>query len=139
MALLREFIMKNNMTIKKLILLLLIAGGISWGCSAEVEELTGPSSLGNILGITASPKTISIAGAGTTTIIVSVVTTDSIPVEGATVALTTTRGILGTATLTTNAGGGATTTLAPGTDPGNAQVTASVDNVIATTSVSIIN
>jgi hypothetical protein len=136
MALLREFIMKNNMTIKKLILSLLIAGVISWGCSAEVEELTGPSSLGNILGITASPNTISIGG-GSTTIIVSVVTADSIPVEGATVALTTSRGTLGAASLTTNAGGGATTTLTPGTVRGIAYVTASVDNVIATTAVSI--
>jgi hypothetical protein len=131
--------MKNKVTIKKLILIILIAVGISWGCSAEVEELTGPSSLGNILGITASPNTISIAGAGTTTIIVSVVTTDSIPVEGATVALTTTRGTLGAATVTTNAGGGATTTLAPGTVQGLAYVTASIDNVIATTAVSITN
>jgi len=127
------------MTIKTLISILLIAGGISWGCSAEVEELTGPSSIGNILGITASPNTISIGGAGTTTIIVSVVTADSIPVEGATVALTTSRGTLGAASLTTNAGGGATTTLAPGTVQGIAYITASIDNVIATTAVSITN
>ena len=131
--------MKYNMTIKTLISILLIAGGISWGCSAEVEELTGPSSIGNILGITASPNTISIGGAGTTTIIVSVVTADSIPVEGATVALTTSRGTLGAASLTTNAGGGATTTLAPGTVQGIAYITASIDNVIATTAVSITN
>lgn len=51
MALLREFIMKNNMTIKKLIILLLIVAGISWGCKAVVEDLVGPSSLGNKLGI----------------------------------------------------------------------------------------
>jgi len=131
--------MKKYLTIKKLISILFIAIAISWGCSAEVEELTGPSSLGNILGITASPNTISIAGAGTTTIIVTVVTADSIPVEGATVTLTTTRGTLGAASLTTNAGGGATTTLAPGTVQGLAYVTASVDNVIATTAVSITN
>ncbi|MBC8287003.1 MAG: hypothetical protein H8E42_05955 [Nitrospinae bacterium] len=94
------------MTIKKIISLLVIAGGISWGCQAVVEDLTGPSSLGNNLGIVSQPNTISIGG-GSTTISVTVFTVDSIPVEGATVTLTSTLGTLGAASLTTNAGGGA--------------------------------
>ncbi|MBL7021563.1 MAG: Ig-like domain-containing protein [Nitrospinaceae bacterium] len=130
--------MKLNMTIKKIISLLVIAGGISWGCQAVVEDLTGPSSLGNNLGIVSQPNTISIGG-GSTTISVTVFTVDSIPVEGATVTLTSTLGTLGAASLTTNAGGGATTTLTPGTISGLAYVTASIDNITAVTAVSIIN
>lgn len=130
--------MKINMTIKKLLLLLLIAGGISWGCQAVVEDLTGPSSLGNNLGIVSQPNTIRIGG-GSTTISVTVFTVDSIPVAGATVTLTSTLGTLGVASLTTNAGGGATTTLTPGTITGIAYVTASIDNITAVTAVSITN
>jgi hypothetical protein len=130
--------MKNNMLNKKLLFFLLLIVVFFWGCSAEIEELTGPSSLGNILGIKASPNTISIGG-GSTTIIISVVSADSTPFEGAIVALTTSRGTLGAVELTTNAGGGATTTLTAGTIRGIAYVTASIDNVIATTAVSIIN
>jgi len=43
--------MKRKTNIKRLVLGFLIAGGIFWGCQARVEDLTGPSSLGNILGI----------------------------------------------------------------------------------------
>ena len=43
--------MKQKTHIKRLVLGFLIAGGIFWGCQAQVEDLTGPSSLGNILGI----------------------------------------------------------------------------------------
>ena len=130
------------MTIKKLLLVLLIVGGISWGCQAVVEDLTGPSSIGNKLGVVSQPNTIVIGG-GSTTISVTVFTEDSdsnqIPVVDATVALTTSLGTLGAASLTTNAGGGATTTLTPGTIRGIAYVTASIDNITAVTAVSIIN
>jgi hypothetical protein len=126
------------MTYKNLLLVLLILGGISWGCQGVVEELTGPSSLGNKLGIVSQPNSIFIGG-GSTTISVTVLTVDAAPVPDATVTLTTSLGTLGEASLTTNAGGGATTTLTPGTIRGIAYVTAAIDNITAVTSVSITN
>lgn len=128
------------MTIKKLISILLIAGGILWGCHAQVEDLTGPSSLGNRLGIQGLFGGAGLAndGASQATIKVEVFTVDNIPVVGATVTLTTTLGTLTAATLTTGASGAATTTLTSGTTTGVAFVTATVDNVTATTSVPII-
>jgi hypothetical protein len=140
MALLKENIMNNNMTIKKVLLLMVIVSGISWSCQAVVEDLVGPSSLGNNLGIQGL-----FGGAGIqndevsqATIKVEVFTVDNIPVTGATVTLTTTLGILTLATLTTGASGAATTTLTSGTTTGTAFVTATVDNISATTSVPII-
>ena len=140
MALLREIIMKNNMRIKRIALLLLIVSGISWGCKAVVEDLVGPSSLGNNLGIQglfggAGIKNDEISQA---TIKVEVFTVANVPVENATVTLTTTLGNLTLATLTTGASGAATTTLTSGTTTGTAFITATVDNVTATTSVPII-
>ena len=73
------------------------------------------------------------------TIRVEVFTVDLVPVVDASVALTTTLGTLGAATLTTGASGAATTTLTSGTTIGVAFITATVDNVSATTSVPIIN
>ena len=132
--------MKNNMTIKTIALLLLIVSGISWSCQAVVEDLVGPSSLGNKLGIQGL-----FGGAGIqndevsqATIKVEVFTVDNVPVADATVTLTTTLGTLTLATLTTGASGAATTTLTSGTTTGTAFVTATVDNVTATTSVPII-
>ena len=118
----------------------LIAGGIFWGCQAQVDDLTGPSSLGNILSIQGlfGGAGIQNDGASQATILVEVFTADLIPVVGASVALTTTLGTLGAATLTTGASGAATTTLTSGTTVGIAFVTATVDNVTATTSVPII-
>jgi hypothetical protein len=139
-ALLRKIIMKNNMTIKRIALILLIVSGISWGCKAVVEDLVGPSSLGNNLGIQGL-----FGGAGIqndeisqATIKVEVFTVDNVPVADATVTLTTTLGTLTLATLTTGASGAATTTLTSGTTTGTAFVTATVDNVTATTSIPII-
>ena len=132
--------MKNKMTIKDLTILLLIVGGLSWGCQAVVEDLVGPSSLGNNLGIQGL-----FGGAGIqndevsqATIKVEVFTVDNVPVADATVTLTTTLGTLTLATLTTGASGAATTTLTSGTTTGTAFVTATVDNITATTSVPII-
>jgi hypothetical protein len=140
MAILRKIIMKNKITIKDLTILLLIVGGISWGCQAVVEDLVGPSSLGNKLGIQGL-----FGGAGIqndevsqATIKVEVFTVDNVPVADATVTLTTTLGTLTLATLTTGASGAATTTLTSGTTTGTAFVTATVDNITATTSVPII-
>ena len=109
------------------------------GCQAVVEDLTGPSALGNTLGIQGL-----FGGAGIkndeesqATIRVEVFN-QNIPTEGATVFLTTTLGTLGETSLTTDASGSATTTLTSGTTAGSAFVTATVDNVSATTVVPII-
>ena len=132
--------MKQKTHIKRLVLGFLIAGGIFWGCQAQVDDLTGPSSLGNILSIQGlfGGAGIQNDGASQATILVEVFTVDLIPVDGATVTLTTTLGTFGAATLTTGASGAATTTLTSGTTVGIAFVTATVDNVTATTSVPII-
>jgi len=132
--------MKNNMRIKRIALLLLIVSGISWGCKAVVEDLVGPSSLGNNLGIQGlfGGAGIQNDGASQATIRVEVFTVDLVPVTGAAVTLTTTLGTLGAAALTTDASGTATTTLTSGTIVGTAFITATVDNVSATTSVPII-
>jgi len=110
------------------------------GCQAVVEDLTGPSALGNTLGIQGlfGGAGIQNNGASQATIRVEVFSTQNIPTVGATVTLTTTLGTLGAASLTTDASGTATTTLTSGTVTGIAFVTATVDNVSATTSVPII-
>ena len=133
--------MKQKTDIKKLILGLLLAGGIFWGCQAAVNDLTGPSSLGNVLGIQGLFGGAGLLndGASEATIRVEVFTVDLVPVVDASVALTTTLGTLGAATLTTGDSGAATTTLTSGTTIGVAFITATVDNVSATTSVPIIN
>lgn len=132
--------MKQKTHIKRLVLGFLIAGGIFWGCQAQVDDLTGPSSLGNILSIQGlfGGAGIQNDGASQATILVEVFTADLIPVVGASVALTTTLGTLGAVTLATGASGAATTTLTSGTITGIAFVTATVDNVSANTSVPII-
>ena len=132
--------MKQKTNIKRLVLGFLIAGGIFWGCQAQVDDLTGPSSLGNILSIQGlfGGAGIQDDGASQATILVEVFTVDLVPVVGASVALTTTLGTLGAVTLTTGASGAATTTLTSGTITGIAFVTATVDNVSANTSVPII-
>ena len=133
--------MKQKTNIKRLVLGFLIAGGIFWGCQAQVDDLTGPSSLGNILSIQGlfGGAGIQNDGASQATILVEVFTVDLVPVVGASVALTTTLGTLGAATLTTGDSGAATTTLTSGTTIGVAFITGTVDNVSATTSVPIIN
>ena len=132
--------MKQKTNIKRLVLGFLIAGGIFWGCQAQVDDLTGPSSLGNILSIQGlfGGAGIQNDGASQATILVEVFTADLIPVVGASVTLTTTLGTLGAVTLVTGASGAATTTLTSGTITGIAFVTATVDNVSANTSVPII-
>ena len=132
--------MKQKTNIKRLVLGFLIAGGIFWGCQAQVDDLTGPSSLGNILSIQGlfGGAGIQNDGASQATILVEVFTADLIPVVGASVTLTTTLGTLGAVTFTTGASGAATTTLTSGTITGIAFVTATVDNVSANTSVPII-
>lgn len=81
--------MKQKTNIKRLVLGFLIAGGIFWGCQAQVDDLTGPSSLGNILSIQGlfGGAGIQNDGASQATILVEVFTADLIPVVGASVAL----------------------------------------------------
>lgn len=118
----------------------LIASGIFLGCHAVVEDLTGPSSLGNVLAIKGlfGGAGIKNDGLSQATILVEVFTVDLVPVVGAAVTLTTTLGVLTAVALVTDASGTAVTTLTSGTSVGTAFVTATVDNVSATTSVSII-
>ena len=132
--------MKQQTNIKKLVLGFLIAGGIFWGCQAQVDDLTGPSSLGNVLSVQGlfGGAGIQNDGASQATIRVEVFTVDLIPVVGASVTLTTTLGTLGAAALTTGASGAVTTTLTSGLITGTAFITATVDNVTANTSVPII-
>jgi hypothetical protein len=132
--------MKNIKFIKGLSLSILSAVIIFIGCQAAVEDITGPSALGNTLGIQGlfGGAGIQNDGASQATIRVEVFSNQNIPTVGATVTLTTTLGTLAAASLTTNAAGAATTTLTSGTVTGTAYVTATVDNVSATTAVPII-
>jgi hypothetical protein len=125
--------------IKTFCLIVLTTVLIFIGCQAVVEDLTGPSALGNTLGIQGLFGGAGIQNdeASQATIRVEVFN-KSIPTEGATVFLTTTLGTLGETSLTTDASGTATTTLTSGTTTGSAFVTATVDNVSATTVVPII-
>ncbi|MFT4577656.1 MAG: hypothetical protein ACI9UO_000471 [Nitrospinales bacterium] len=132
--------MKNIKFIKGLSLSILSAVIIFIGCQAAVEDITGPSALGNTLGIQGlfGGAGIQNDGASQATIRVEVYSTQNIPTVGATVTLTTTLGTLGAASLTTDASGTAVTTLTSGLVTGAAFVTATVDNVSATTAVPII-
>ncbi|MBT5550587.1 MAG: Ig-like domain-containing protein [Nitrospina sp.] len=132
--------MKHKLSFKNFIFGIVIASGIFIGCHAVVEDLTGPSSLGNVLGIQGlfGGAGIQNDGASQATIRVEVFTVDNIPVVGAVVNLTTTLGTLAAIELTTNASGTATTALTSGTVTGVAFITATLDNVTATTSVPII-
>ena len=125
--------------IKTFSLIVLTTVVILIGCNAVVEDLTGPSALGNTLGIQGIFGGAGIQNdeASQATIRVEVFN-KSIPTEGATVFLTTTLGTLGAASLTTDASGTATTTLTSGSTTGSAFITATVDNVSATTVVPII-
>ena len=132
--------MKKINFIKKLSLSIISVVIILIGCNAVVEELTAPSTLGNILGIKGiyGGAGIQNDGASMATIRVEVFATGNIPTVGATVTLTTTLGILAATSLITGASGAAVTTLTSGLVTGMAFVTATVDNVSATTAVPII-
>ena len=125
--------------LKKFSLIILTTVVIFIGCQAVVEDLTGPSALGNTLGIQGIFGGAGIQNdeASQATIRIEVFN-KSIPTEGATVFLTTTLGTLGATSLTTDASGTATTTLTSGATTGSAFITATVDNVSATTVVPII-
>ena len=137
--------MENFKYLKGLSLSILIAVLIFIGCQAAVEDLTGPSALGNTVGIQGifGGAGIKNNGTSTATIRVEVFSSQNIPTAGSTVTLTTTLGTIGTISGdpagTTNAAGVVTAVLTSGTTRGIAFVTATVDNVSATTAVPIIN
>ena len=125
--------------IKTFSLIVLTTVVIFIGCNAVVEDLTGPSALGNTLGIKSLFGGAGIKNdeASQATIRVEVFN-QNIPTEGATVFVTTTLGTLGETSLTTDASGTATTTLTSGTTAGSVFVTVTLDNVIEITVVPII-
>ena len=108
-------------------------------CTPDIENLVGPSFSGYTIGVTAQYGGVGIVkGSGSATIRVEVVTAAGVPVNGATVFLTSTLGTLtGTTGLTVN--GVLTTTLAAGAVAGAAYVVATVENASATTMVPILS
>ena len=124
-----KFIILNTMLLVSLL-----------ACEPALENLVGPSFSGYTVGITAQYGGIGlvIGGGGTATIRLEVVTAAGVPVNGATVVLTSTLGTLSAATFTT-VNGWAIGTLAPGAVAGTAFVVATVENASATTSVPILS
>ena len=108
-------------------------------CTPDIENLVGPSFSGYTIGITAQYGGVGIVKAsGSATIRIEVVTAAGVPVNGATVFLTSTLGTLtGTTGITVN--GVLTTTLAAGAVAGAAYVVATVENASATTMVPILS
>ena len=88
------------------------------------------------LELSASPDNIDINGGGSVTILVHVSFTNGRPVSNGALTLTSTLGTLGATTLTTDADGIASTTLAPGTEPGWAVVVATHKTIQASVAVS---
>ncbi len=118
----------------------ILAGWLLAGCEAPVDNVVGPSSSGNIVGVSALFGNAGLRADGTSqaTIRVEVFTASGQMVDGADVTLTTTLGTLGSSSLTTS-NGVATTTLTSSTSTGTAFVVATVDNVSATAAVPIVN
>ena len=108
-------------------------------CTPDIENLVGPSFSGYTIGITAQYGGVGIVkSSGSATIRVELVTAAGVPVNGATVFLTSTLGTLtGTTGITVN--GVLTTTLAAGAVAGAAYVVATVENASATTMVPILS
>jgi invasin-like protein len=112
---------------------------LAYGCTAPVDNIVGPSSSGFTVGISALYGSGGLKNDGSSQATIRVeVFTNSQPVDGATVTLTTTLGTLGSNSLTT-ANGAATTTLTSSTTTGLAYIVATVENVSATTAVPIVS
>ena len=127
--------MKNRL---KLIIFSVALLFSSLACEPAVENLVGPSYSGYTIGLTSHYGGVGIVvSSGTATIRVEVVTAAGVPVNGATVVLTSTLGTLSAATFTT-VNGWAIGTLAPGAVAGTAFVVATVENASATTTVPIL-
>ena len=109
-------------------------------CTQDIENLVGPSYSGYTIGVTAQYGGVGIvkSSGGAATIRMEVVTAAGVPVNGATVVLTSTLGTLSAAAFTT-VNGLAVGTLTAGSTAGTAYVVASVENVSATTTVSILS
>ncbi len=109
-------------------------------CTQDIENLVGPSYSGYTIGITSQYGGVGIAkgSGGSATIRMEVMTAGSVPVNGATITLTSTLGTLSAATFTT-VNGVATGTLTAGTVAGTAYLVATVENVSATTLVPILS
>tara|TARA_B110000438_G_scaffold70812_1_gene71039 strand:- start:113 stop:517 length:405 start_codon:yes stop_codon:yes gene_type:complete len=108
-------------------------------CTADIENLVGPSFSGYTIGVTSHYGGVGIVqSSGSATIRVEVVTAAGVPVNGATVFLTSTLGTLGAATFIT-VNGIATTTLTAGAVAGASYIVATVENASATTMVPILS
>ncbi|MGY8762240.1 MAG: hypothetical protein ACKVLF_03530 [Nitrospinaceae bacterium] len=108
-------------------------------CTADIENLVGPSFSGYTIGVTAHYGGVGIVqSSGSATIRVEVITAAGVPVNGATVFLTSTLGTLGAATFIT-VNGIAITTLTAGAVAGAAYIVATVENASATTMVPILS
>ena len=107
-------------------------------CTQDIENLVGPSYSGYTVGLTAHYGGVGIISGGTATIRVEVVTAPGVPVNGAVAVLSSTLGTL-TATSLTTVNGVITTLFTAGTSAGTAYITATVENVSATTTVSILS
>ena len=127
--------MKNRLKLIIFSVALLVS---SLACEPAVENLVGPSYSGYTVGVTAHYGGVGIViSSGTATIRVEVVTAVGVPVDGAIVAVSTTLGTLGAASLTTVNGVITTSLTAPDT-AGTAYITATVENATATTTVPIL-
>ena len=113
---------------------------ITLSCTQDIENLVGPSYSGYTIGVTAQYGGVGIvkSSGGAATIRMEVVTGAGVPVNGAVVVLTSTLGTLSAASFTT-VNGLAVGTLTAGSTAGTAYVVASVENVSATTTVSILS
>ena len=123
-----KFIILNTMLLVSLL-----------ACEPALENLVGPSFSGYKVGITAQYGGVGlvIGGGGSATMRMEVVTAAGVPVNGATVVLTSTLGTLSAATFTT-VNGWAIGTLTAGSVAGTAFVVATVENASATTTVPIL-
>ena len=111
---------------------------ITLSCTQDIENLVGPSYSGYTVGLTAQYGGVGVLSGGTATIRVEVVTAAGVPVNGAVAVLSSTLGTL-TATSLTTVNGVITTFFTAGTTTGTAYITATVENVSATTTVSILS
>ena len=111
---------------------------ITLSCTQDIENLVGPSYSGYTVGLTAQYGGVGILSGGTATIRVEVVTAAGVPVNGAVAVLSSTLGTL-TATSITTVNGVITTFFTAGSTAGTAYITATVENVSATTTVSILS
>ncbi|MFQ5716218.1 MAG: Ig-like domain-containing protein [Nitrospinales bacterium] len=130
------------MTLKRkmgLVLLWMLAAG-SGGCDSDVINRVGVSTSGFIVAIEAFSGNAGLPADGTSqaTVRVEVFTSAGQVVDGESITLTTTKGTLGSSTLTTS-DGVATTTLTSDAVPGTAFIVATVENVSATTAVQFVN